>query len=171
MTTYEVRRLVPADMERWLDLRIESLNDSPSAFMASPEGELSVGVEVFKERISKGGDANVIFGAFVGNEIVGCVGLIQETATKAKHKATIWGMYVKPEHRGKKVGHKLLQIAIEHAKRKLQILKLDLSVEASRDSAKKLYTSLGFKSWGLEVSAINIGGKLYDEEYMSLFLK
>ncbi len=170
MKKYEIRRLVPTDAESWLRLRIESLMESPSAFMASPETELSEGIESYRDRIANGGDGNVIFGCFFGEEIVATVGLYQETAIKAKHKGTIWGMYVKPELRGKKIGRELLQMAIEHAKSKLKLTKLDLSVEASREFAKRLYSSLGFKSWGLEHSAIFVGGKFFDEEYMSLFL-
>ncbi len=170
MKDYKIRRLEPADTESWLNLRIESLVDSPSAFMASPETELSEGIETCRERIANGGDKNVIFGCFFGTEIVATVGLYQESALKAKHKGTIWGMYVKPEFRGKKVGRELLQMAIEHATDKLKLTKIDLSVEASREAAKRLYSSLGFKTWGFEKSAICVDGKFFDEEYMSLFL-
>lgn len=168
MSKLEIRRILPADMDLWFKMRIESLYDSPSAFLASPETELARGIESFRERISKGGDDNVIFACFDGAQIVGSVGLVRESHLKAKHKGTIWGMYLRPEYRGKQIGKKLIQTAIDFARDRMKLKKVDLSVEASRDSAKRLYSSMGFQQWGREKFAMQIDGKYYDEEYMSL---
>ncbi len=168
MSNLEIRRILPADMDLWFKMRIESLYDSPSAFLASPETELSKGVETFRDRIAKGGDNNVIFACFDGAQIVGSVGVVRETHLKAQHKGTIWGMYVRPEYRGKQIGKKLVQTAIDFAKGPMKLKKVDLSVEASRDSAKRLYSSMGFQQWGSERFAMKIDGKYFDEEYMSL---
>jgi ribosomal protein S18 acetylase RimI-like enzyme len=155
-------------MDRWFEMRIESLYDSPSAFLASPETELSQGVEVFRERIQNGGNENLIIGCFDGDNILGSVGLFRESAVKARHKGTIWGVYVKPGYRGREIGRKLLQSAIEAARDVMKLKKIDLSVDASREPAKRLYASLGFKKWGCEELAVQIEGEYFDEEYMSL---
>ena len=94
MQKLTVRRLTPSDMDLWFEMRIESLRDNPSAFLASPEIELSQGVEFFRKRIANGNDENIIVGCFAGDEIVGSVGLYRESAPKARHKGTIWGMFV-----------------------------------------------------------------------------
>ncbi len=164
-----VRRLTPLDLDHWFKMRIESLHDSPSAFLASPEIELSQGVEFFRERVANGNDENIIVGCFVGDELVGSVGLYRESAPKARHKGTIWGMFVKPSYRGQKIGKKLLHAAVDFARDTMKLKKVDLSVDSSREPAKRLYTSLGFKKWGHEELAVNVDGKFFDEEYMSLF--
>jgi ribosomal protein S18 acetylase RimI-like enzyme len=168
MSNLKIQRVLPGDIERWFKVRIESLYDSPSAFLASPETEISQGADYFKKSIENGGDENVIFGCFEGDEIVGSVGLYRESAAKARHKGTIWGVYVKPDYRGQKIGRRLLQAAIEFAQVTMKLEKIDLSVDSSREPAKKIYASLGFKKWGLEKRAVQIDGKYFDEEYMSL---
>jgi ribosomal protein S18 acetylase RimI-like enzyme len=158
-------------MDLWFKMRIESLHESPSAFMASPEIEIAQGVESFRERIASGGDENILVGGFDGDQIVGSVGLYRETTPKARHKGTIWGMYVRPEYRGRALGRQLLQAAIEFARVTMKLKKVDLSVDASREPAKRLYASLGFKKWGHEELAVCVEGRFFDEEYMSLFFE
>lgn len=169
MKNIEIRRLRPEEMDHWFTMRIESLNDSPSAFLASPEIELAQGVEFFRSRMRDGGDDNIIFACFEGEQIVGSVGLYRESPPKARHKATIWGMYVRPEYRQKAIGKKLLQAAIDFGRDTLKLRKIDLSVESSREVAKRLYVSLGFQTWGHEELAMNINGQFFAEDYMSLF--
>lgn len=169
-TKIEIRRIKPEEMDRWFEMRIESLHESPSAFLASPETELSRGVEEFRERIANGGNENLIFAAFDGENIAGSVGLVRDSMLKARHKATIWGMYVRPAYRNQKLGRELLSAAIAFAREKMDVGKLDLSVEAERQTAIRLYSSLGFEKWGLEAKAIRIGDTYFDELYMSLHL-
>jgi RimJ/RimL family protein N-acetyltransferase len=170
MSKIEIRRVHPSEMDHWFEMRIESLRESPSAFMSSPETELAQGVEVFRERIANGENENLIFAAFDGETIAGSVGLVRDSALKARHKATIWGMYVRPAYRNQKLGKQLLSAAIKFAKSKMKVEKLDLSVDSAREPAKQLYSSLGFKKWGVEERAVQIDGKYFDEDYMSLFL-
>jgi RimJ/RimL family protein N-acetyltransferase len=48
---------------------------------------------------------------------------------------------------------------------------LNLTVVTINERAKKLYTKLGFKAFGMEEKALKINGNYYDEEYMALLLK
>lgn len=164
-----VKRIEHKDVEKWFEMRIESLYESPSAFMANPEDEKAQGIDSFKKRVLEGGNDNLIFACFNDDEIVGSVGLYRETTVKAQHKGTIWGMYVKPQYRAQGIGKKLLTAALEFAKSNMKLKKVDLSVESSRVSAKKLYSSMGFKKWGHEEYAIKIEDKFFDEEYMSIY--
>ena len=157
-------------MDLWFTMRIESLNESPSAFLASPKKELSQGADFFRARIVEGGDNNVIFGCFDGEILAGSVGLVREGHQKASHKAFIWGMYVRPDYRGRMIGKQLLQSVIEFAVNTMKVKQINLSVESSREPAKKLYSSMGFKKWGTEQNAMHVDGKYYDEDYMALSL-
>lgn len=79
-------------------------------------------------------------------------------------------MYVSPEIRGLGVGKELLSKAINQAKSIESIEKLNLIVVTTNESAKKLYTRLGFEIFGMEKHALIINNNYYDEEYMVLFL-
>ena len=168
MDELEFRRILPEDMEKWFSLRIESLKNTPSAFLASPETDLEKGSDFFKARIVEGGDSNLIFGCFDKNELVGTVGIVRETHLKAKHKAFIWGMYVNPEYRGKKIGEKLLQQTIEFGKTVMKVEQINIAVETTRKSAKQLYTKMGFVKWGTESKAMFVEGQYFDEDFMKL---
>jgi GNAT superfamily N-acetyltransferase len=65
---------------------------------------------------------NVIFGAFVQNQLVGVIGIFREDKIKVHHKGNIWGMYVDGPYRRKGIARKLLDTAIAHAKDPIQCL-------------------------------------------------
>jgi ribosomal protein S18 acetylase RimI-like enzyme len=166
-----IRRVEPADMDRWFEMRIQSLKEVPDAFLASPEAELAQGLEFFRARVANGANENAIFAAFDGDTLAGSVGLVRDSHKKASHKAIIWGMYVKPEYRSRKLGARLLQTAIEFAKYPMGVEQIVLSVVTTRKEAKALYTKLGFQHWGTEPNAVRIADQVFDEDYMTLFLK
>ena len=165
---FEIKRLKPEDMDRWFELRMEALKDTPSAFLADPETEHKQGVEFFRKRLVDGGDENLIFGAFKGSSLIGNIGLVREGRPKSRHKAFIWGMYVKQSHRKNRVASGLLSQAISFAKVSMNVRQITLSVESSRVAAKRLYESAGFVCWGTEPEAIYCDNRYYDEDYMVL---
>ncbi len=164
------KRVLPEEMDLWFSMRIDSLNESPSAFLASPQKELEQGVDFFRSRIIKGGDDNVIFGCLFEGKFIGSVGIVREGHEKASHKSFIWGMYVSPEFRKLKVAGKLLDMAINFAIESMKVSQINLSVESTREPAKRLYTSRGFEKWGTEKNAMQVGEQFYDEDYMVLVL-
>ncbi len=77
-------------------------------------------------------------------------------------------MYVKQNHQGQGIGKLLVLKAIEHAKSIPGIDLINLGVESTNTSAKALYESCGFRSWGNEPKALRVDGKFYDQEHMVL---
>jgi ribosomal protein S18 acetylase RimI-like enzyme len=96
---------------------------------------------------------------------------LQEKAEKIQHRANIYAMYVTPKNQGLGVGEALLTEAINKAKSIEAIEKINLSVVASNEPAKKLYTKLGFKVFGLEEKAMKLNGVYLDDEHRVLHLK
>lgn len=68
--------------------------------MASYEDESVLAVEDFATRLRSSDDANAVLGAFVADKLVGTLGFYRHRASKANHRASLWGMYVAPEERG-----------------------------------------------------------------------
>jgi GNAT superfamily N-acetyltransferase len=98
------------------------------------------------------------------------VGLLRERALKARHLATIWGMYVTAAARGKGVGAALLGAAIERARSWPGVVQLQLAVSTGAPEAHRLYRRLGFREWGLEPRALQHNGTFVDERHMLLRL-
>ena len=162
----EIRLLRPEDADSIRKLRLEALLDSPESFGSSYEEEREYSLKKFKDRLESG----CTLGAFLHEELVGMVTVIQETRNKTKHKANIFGMYVSPAQRGQGIGKNLIIKAINQAKTMKGIEQIHLTVVTSNDAAKHLYLSLGFEIYGREKHALKIGDSYLDEEHMYLFL-
>lgn len=162
--------LTPSDAETYWKLRLEALKLHPEAFATSYEEALQRENPIEQVASRLQGDGDFTFGAFQNSELIGVVTLLQDKITKMKHRAHILAMYVAPNSRRTGAGKALLSAAIDHAKTLPEILKLNLTVVSSNEKAKKLYTSLGFKTYGVEEKALKVNDTYYDEELMVLFL-
>lgn len=107
-----------------------------------------------------------VFGAFDGEVPIGITGVRREPLRQVNHKATIWGVFVKPSYSGRGIAQTLLSAATVHATKEWDTIQLMLCVNAENQPAKKLYTSHGFQTFGVEPRAMKVGERFYDEEHM-----
>ncbi len=168
-----IRFLGSDDLAVYRELRLAGLKESPTAFGSSYADEVDMPSAEFAARMRPHGNPdNGIFGAFVENRgLVGILGFAREKRVKRSHIASVWGMYVSPEFRGRGFGAALLDEAIAHARKLGAVRQLVLSVTASNVAASSLYRSRGFERYGLERDALCVDGKYFDEEHLALFLK
>jgi len=166
-----IRQLTINDINDCFNLRLKSLQESPNNFLASYEEEKKSGRPVFEKILGSDDTANIIFGAFAKDKIIGMIGIYQGNSIKVAHKCYLWGVYVQSNYRNKTIGKQLVEIAIKHVKEKTQCSSINLTVETNNIAAKKLYESYGFKIWGTEVKSMKIDKTFYDEFHMSLLLK
>lgn len=165
-----IRKLTLADLNEFFILRLESLQDSPHSFLSSYEDEKKSGPDFYENILKKDNIDNVIFGAFVEDQLVGIVGIYQSKFRRLKHKANLWGAYVKSDKRGMGIAKQLMLTAINHARDKMNCILIILCVRTNNDAARKLYQSLGFVKWGTEPKSILIDDKFFDEDHMILML-
>ncbi|QVY62285.1 GNAT family N-acetyltransferase [Cytobacillus gottheilii] len=164
-----IRPLLKQDGELYKVHRLEALQQHPEAFAASYEEEKSQSVQSFEERLSS---SNAItFGAFAGDVLTGSVTLFQDSKVKMQHKAYLFAMYVSEAHRGKGIAKTLISEAIKKARECADIEQLYLTVMSENHSAKRLYESYGFKTYGVEKNALKVDGAYYDEDHMMLILR
>jgi RimJ/RimL family protein N-acetyltransferase len=166
----EFRRLIKSDLNSYFANRLRALEHAPSAFLTTLAEEKSRGTAHFETTLAYDGDDKVIFGAVLNGAVVGTIGLFREDRAKTNHKSMIWGKYVDIEHRGKGIGGKLLDLAIDHAQTKMNSVALYLSVESLNTTARKLYESRAFKCWGTEPKAMSFEGQYWDMDQMVLEL-
>ena len=85
-------------------------------------------------------DGERLLGAFVGEALVGIGGMTVEPAIPAALRMRRF--YVRPDMRGRGVGHMLALALLEHARRFCSVV----TVHAGNDGAAKFWESLGFQS-------------------------
>ncbi len=166
-----VRILKDHDAAEFWDLRMEALETEPRAFFESAEEFRALPIEALIARLRSGGDDSFVMGAFEGERLIGTVGFAREQRVKGRHKGRIWGMYVTPSARGKRVGRALLDQLLACARTLDGLEQIVLSVTQHQAAAKRLYQSLGFTVWGHEPNSLCVDGETLDEDYMVLRLR
>eukprot|EP01032_Pedospumella_encystans_P025201 gene25201-28490_t len=136
---YTTRLLTGEDWQQWKAIRLESLLDSPAAFGRSYEEDCDKDDAYFRDGI----EVNAIWGAFVGDNLVGVVGFSIERGERYRHKGKIFGVYTVPAARGKGICKALLLLAIEYAKTK--VMWLAIHVWTTNLAAYRLYESVGWQ--------------------------
>ncbi|MFC7686261.1 GNAT family N-acetyltransferase [Ureibacillus sp. GCM10028918] len=166
-----IRLLNEEDAQKYQALRLRALQTDPENFGSTYEREVHFTIEVVEERIRQAEDRYVL-GAF--NEegsLVGVVRFMRALDLKSRHKGSIYGMYVATEVRGQGVGRTLMVEVIKRAKDFDGVEQIHLQVVSTNESAKKLYKSLGFKTYGVEPRGLKEGDQYFDEDLMVLFLE
>jgi ribosomal protein S18 acetylase RimI-like enzyme len=151
-------------------LRLQGLQECPTAFASSFDEECDLLLAAVAERLGKRSD-RAIFGAFPGHDLVGVVGLKREDLRKLSHKAHIWGMYVTPTARKRGVGRQLVTKALSFALSELGVRQVSLGVNAANKAAIALYQRMGFKAFGREPCFMLVDGLPQDEMQMVCILE
>jgi ribosomal protein S18 acetylase RimI-like enzyme len=152
-----VKRLVPADAERFRSIRLEGFRLQEREFRFSPADELAIPLDTVKARL----DADFVAGAFVDDELVGIGGLTRLAGSKLNHRALLWGMYVNAAHRGSGVADQIMQALIDFAT-KAGIESIILTVMSENETACRFYRRWGFTVYGTDRSSM----KLEDGSYL-----
>ena len=164
----EIRPLTAADAAAFRALRLQAVADAPSAVAPTHDEEAARTIADTEARIRQT-DAQVIFGAFAGTELVAIAGLRREPLAQLRHKAVLWGVFVSPAHRRSGLARELFAHVRGHA-REQGVLQIQLCVNADNVRARNLYLSLGFAAFGREPRALRVGDRFFDEEHMVLRL-
>jgi ribosomal protein S18 acetylase RimI-like enzyme len=160
----EITRLPPERWKEARDLRLSALQTEPTAFGSSYEEEANFSEAEWKRRT-----ANALF-ALSDNRPIGTITYLITERTKTKHIAQIFGVYVDPNYRGRGVGRRMLEKALDLIEENKAIVKVRLTVNAKQDSAIALYQSVGFSIVGELKKELKINGEFYDEVIMEKML-
>jgi RimJ/RimL family protein N-acetyltransferase len=150
-----VRRLTPADATAYRALSLRGFAIAPDAFTSTVAEREAQPLSVWEQRLSAAPDApDEVHGAFVDGTLVGCAGLLTETRTKTRHKATLVGMFVAPEAEGRGLGLALVQAVLAAARARPGLRVVTLTVTDGNARAEALYARCGFVRFGVEPLAI-----------------
>ena len=168
MSAIEIRRLTAEDAAALWKLRLSALETEPRAFSASPDANHTPNVEAVAEQLRTGGDDSFVIGAFDNGQLVGMAGLHREQRPKLRHKARVWGVFVRTSHRGKGIGRGVMEALLGCARDVTGLRQIQLSVAATQQAARGLYVALGFRPFGVEPEALQVDGAYIDEEHFYL---
>jgi len=136
---------------------LEAYELYPDAFTSSVSERSALPMSWWQARLSDAPEASeLVIGAFQANILVGVAGLSFESRDKAKHKATLFGMYVPSEHRHRGVGRCLVLEALAEAMRRRGTKLVQLTVTHGNVAAQSLYERCGFVQFGLEPFAVAV---------------
>ncbi len=170
MNPVELRLLTPDYAEAFWHLRLEALSNDPASFADSAEEHLTTTVETVREHLRKGDAAcNFVIGAFEDEKLIGTAGFFRRMHNKERHKGHIWGVYVRPESRGKGVASSLMKEIVRRA-RAIDGLEQITLVASATLPAQRLYQALGFESYGIEPHSLKLGDQYIDDVLMVLWL-
>jgi len=161
----EIIRLTPDDVARYRDIRLEALRTEPDAFGSTFETEAEYPLAAFASRLAE----CAVFGAVNGDELAGVAGFYVQAGPKHAHKGVLWGMFVRPAYRDTRLGRRLVEAVIEHARQHVELLQL--TVIADNVAARRLYQRLGFVEYGIERDAAKYRGRYHDDVLMALAFK
>lgn len=171
MSEVAIRPLATSDAERYHQLRQRALAEHPESFRSSAHEEAPL-IDKIAKRLAVDPHAphDVVLGAFEGDVLVGAIGLQVDPRVKARHRGTVFGMYVARERTGRGIGTQLVESLVERAHACGELDALLLTVTASNARAVRLYEQAGFLTYGCEPGAIRVDGRAYDKLHMIRWL-
>ncbi|WP_043366268.1 GNAT family N-acetyltransferase [Belnapia sp. F-4-1] len=159
------RCLGPGDAAAFRALRLEALRLHPEVFAADFAEEAGRPLDWFAERLA----SNEVWAAVAPDgTLLGMAGLICHAAAKLRHKAVLWGVYVRAEARGTGLGAALVGAVLAAARGKVEEVRLTVTV--GNEAAIRLYEGFGFRVYGWEERALRVAGRDYDDVLMALRL-
>jgi RimJ/RimL family protein N-acetyltransferase len=122
----------------------------PAAFATGETDWQEASEQAVRQLLARSGTADgVVLGAFETG-LSGLVGVRREAKANARHKAAIWGLYVPAERRRRGIGGALVGAAVAHARTFPDLRMVRISVASRSEIALRLFTSAGFRTYGVE---------------------
>jgi RimJ/RimL family protein N-acetyltransferase len=143
----------------------------PDAFTSSVAERVGLPMSWWETRLER----DVVLAAFRTSSsktssktslLLGVAGLSFDPREKAKHKATVFGVYVSPHARGEGIGQKLVQAVLAHARSLPHLSVVQLTVSEGNPAARALYQRCGFVEFGLEPLAVAVGATFVSKVHM-----
>lgn len=108
-----------------------------------------------------------VVGSYDAGTLIGMGGLTRFTGSKTSHRTLLWGMYVRPQYRGRGVANKIMNALIQHAK-DIGMEQIILTVVSENIAAIHFYKKWGFLPYGIDPLAIKIKDNDYLDEMLMI---
>lgn len=160
-----VRPLVAGDGAIFAQLRLSALRHEPESFAAHISDYDSFASEDWERVLG----TRLAFAAFDAEAPIGLASLMPLKLSRMAHRGEIVNVFVEPAARGRGVGRALMD-AIVAKGRELDLVQLELAVNADNATAIGFYDSYGFRRFGRLPRGFRHDGVFHDEVLMLLAL-
>nr|WP_292527935.1 GNAT family N-acetyltransferase [Methylocystis sp.] len=118
----------------------------PRAFRFAPADEAHIATDAVAARLTR----DFVIGAFNADDsqMIGVGGLAWGGGVKTRHKALLYGMYVRATHRRSGAADEIMKRLINEAKQNVEIL--TLTVVSTNLRALRFYERWGFRVYALK---------------------
>ena len=167
MSAFVIRRLEPGHAAAYRTLMLQAYRDETDAFTSTVGEREALPLAWWQARIAdESGAPGLVVGAFSAERLVGAVGLTYEHRERTSHKATLVGMYVHPDFRGRGAARALVRATLAQARATPGVEVVQLTVTATNAPAVRLYEACGFRSFGTEPFAVRLGDGFITKTHM-----
>lgn len=164
MSDITIRQLTESDAEAYRAIRLEMLKRHPDSFATSYEDSIQEELEFFLGMILN----SQIYGAFFNGNLIAVSGIYNKEGKNVCHAAAVWGVYVKPEHRNKRLSQTLIEKSIAELDENIE--QVFISASSENTGALKIYNDLGFKEYGRAPKSRKYQDQYFDDVNMVKFL-
>ncbi len=171
LPNYTIRLLTREDGPIYQQLRLQSLQNDPEAFLSTFENEKKFHENVFSDHLDWAYHPPLYgyFGIFVKNNsgesdvLAGYVQVSKTYLDKQEHVAVLNNLYIAPQFRKKGFASILFRYVFDELKKSDKIERLFLTCSAKNDTALHFYDKMGFVRYGLKEKSIKWANQ-YDDE-------
>ena len=167
----DVRSIQADEGELLRAVRLAALLNAPAAFLETYDEVASDPSDVWAARAaaSTGEGDQLIMVALDQGRPVGMAGIAREFGQRRRHRATLWGVWLDPAHRGRGVGRQLVSTALDWA-REREVRAVYLEVVENEDPSWSLYGRLGFVRREVDPFGAHVDGHDVALEHLVLVL-
>ena len=146
---------------------LEAYEHHPEAFTSSLAERAAMPPSFWESRLTAAADPlELVVGGFRNETLAGAAGMQFESREKARHKATLFGMFVLPRFRRGGLGRSLVEAALAAARSRPGVRIVQLTVPEGNDAARGLYERFGFVAFGVEPYAVAVRGGYVSKVHM-----
>ena len=135
------------ELDAFLVIRRQALATNPEAFGDTIEKmdarEKSFEQDRFLANVER--DDQLLIGAFENERCVAMTGLFHNSEPGYEGRGTIWGVFVRPEYRGRRLGERMIEAVFSRARTWKWLDEIVLFVKTDNHHAIRLYERLGMK--------------------------
>jgi len=160
-----IKRLASIDAGMYRALMLRAYTEHDAAFTSTFEERANRPIQWWTKRLLD--PTSVTLGAFnLSDVLIGSVRLEAYQRLRERHKVQLTAMYVMKDYAGQGVGRRLLDEALAESRKLNGIELINLTVTADNLAAVRLYSKLGFQTFGREVRAVKATTGYLDKLHM-----
>lgn len=161
----QIRLLNTSDFLDYKSIRLEALKTDPLSFGSTLEEEMKRTDEYFKNKVTIT-TRHFVMGLYDSDKLVSVAVFTRDNSLKESHKGEITSVYCMSHYRKQGLTTQLLIEVLKKAFSLPDLKIIKLTVLSQNTSAQKLYTKLGFQTYGCEPKSLYDGQQYYDEDLM-----